>query len=179
MITHTSQGCRQPSGSTRALGPSCHLIGVPLGPWAREAAEQAGGQPHSPTGLGQAPLALLRSPPSMAPGDKKNHGELAGQRLPQQGPGPTTGGVLVPSLSSQPSERQNAVPDERNHPCWKRNPRVPCSPALAGRWGRPGDTLFLCSAGCWGDRSRGSVRDDVTREGVTREPLGLLNCSEL
>lgn len=52
-------------------------------------------------------------------------------------------------------------------------------PALAGRWGRPGDTLFLCSAGCWGDRSRGSVRDDVTREGVTREPLGLLNCSEL
>lgn len=55
----------------------------------------------------------------------------------------------------------------------------PTSPALAGRWGRPGDTLFLCSAGCWGDRSRGSVRDDVTREGVTKEPLGLLNCSEL
>lgn len=53
------------------------------------------------------------------------------------------------------------------------------SPALAGRWGRPGDTLFLCSAGCWGDKSRGSVRDDVTRDGVTREPLGLLNCSEL
>lgn len=53
------------------------------------------------------------------------------------------------------------------------------SPALAGRCGRPGDTLFLCSAGCWGDRSRGSVRDDVTREGVTREPLGLLNCREL
>lgn len=52
-------------------------------------------------------------------------------------------------------------------------------PALAGRWGRPGETLFLCSAGCWGDRSRGSVRDDVTREGVTREPLGLLNCMEL
>lgn len=23
------------------------------------------------------------------------------------------------------------------------------------------------------------MRDDVTREGVTREPLGLLNCSEL
>lgn len=53
------------------------------------------------------------------------------------------------------------------------------SPALAGRWGRPGDTLFLCRAGCWGDRSRGSVRGDVTREGVTKEPLGLLNCSEL
>lgn len=52
-------------------------------------------------------------------------------------------------------------------------------PALAGRWGRLGDTLFLCRTGCWGDRSRGSVRDDVTREGVTREPLGLLNCSEL
>lgn len=79
---------------------------------------RAGRQLHSPTGLGQAPLALVRSPPSMAP-------------------------------------------------------------ALAGRWGRPGDTLFLCSAGCWGDRSRGSVRDDVTREGVTKEPLGLLNCSEL
>lgn len=109
MITHTSQGCRQPSGSTRALGPSCHLIGVPLGPWAHEAAEQAGGQPHSPTGLGQAPLALLRSPPSMAPGDKQNHGELAGRLLPQRGPGPTRGGVPVPSLSSQPSERQNAV----------------------------------------------------------------------
>ena len=53
------------------------------------------------------------------------------------------------------------------------------SPALAGRWGRPGDTLLLCSAGCCGDRSRGSVWDDVTREGVTREPLGLLNCREL
>lgn len=63
------------------------------------------------------------------------------------------------------------------------HPAAPCltptSPALAGRWGRPGDTLFLCSAGCGGDRSRGSVRDDVTRDGVTREPLGLLNCSEL
>lgn len=59
------------------------------------------------------------------------------------------------------------------------HPPAAHSPALAGRWGRPGDTLFLCSAGCWGDRSRGSVRDDVTREGVTRELLGLLNCSEL
>lgn len=59
------------------------------------------------------------------------------------------------------------------------HPPTAHSPALAGRWGRPGDTLFLCSAGCWGDRSRGSVRDDVTREGVTRELLGLLNCSEL
>lgn len=58
-------------------------------------------------------------------------------------------------------------------------PLIPTSPALAGRCGRPGDTLFLCSAGCWGDRSLGSVRDDVTKEGVTREPLGLLNCSEL
>lgn len=85
-----------------------------LGPWGLRGHRAD----HSPTGLGQAPLALLRSPPSMAP-------------------------------------------------------------ALAGRWGRPGDTLFLCSAGCWGDRSRGSVRDDVTKEGVTREPLGLLNCREL
>lgn len=123
MIAHTHQGCRQASGSTQALGPSSRLIGVPLGPWAREAAEKAGGQPHSPTGLGQAPLALLRSPPSMAPGDKQNHGELAGRRLPQQVPRPNSGRSPGPSLRSHTSERQNAVWGEG-----RRNPQVPSTP---------------------------------------------------
>lgn len=48
-------------------------------------------------------------------------------------------------------------------------------PALAGRCGNPGDTAFLCRAGCCGDRRRGSVRVEVTKEVVvTRAPLGLL-----
>lgn len=37
--------------------------------------------------------------------------------------------------------------------------------------------MFLCNAGCCGDRSRGSVREEVTRDWVTRELPGLLNCS--
>lgn len=53
------------------------------------------------------------------------------------------------------------------------------SPALAGRCGSPGDTVFLCSAGCCGERSRGSVSDEVTRDWVTSELPGLLNCSVL
>lgn len=51
------------------------------------------------------------------------------------------------------------------------------SPALAGLCGSPGDTVFLCSAGCCGERSRGSVSEDVTRDCVTSELPGLLNCS--
>lgn len=51
------------------------------------------------------------------------------------------------------------------------------SPALAGRCGSPGDTVFLCNAGCCGDRSRGSVSEEVTRDWVTSELPGLLNCS--
>lgn len=48
-------------------------------------------------------------------------------------------------------------------------------PALAGRCGNPGDTVFLCRAGCCGDRRRGSVRVEVTKEVVvTRAPAGLL-----
>lgn len=48
-------------------------------------------------------------------------------------------------------------------------------PALAGRCGNPGDTVFLCRAGCCGDRRRGSVRVEVTKEVVvTRAPPGLL-----
>ena len=54
------------------------------------------------------------------------------------------------------------------------------SPALAGRCGNPGDTVFLWRAGCCGDRRRGSVSVDVTKEVVTRALLGLLlNCSWL
>lgn len=83
--------------------------------------------------------------------------------------------MQVPGRSQLKAEAQVPIPSPVHLSC----PPIARSPALAGRWGRPGDTLFLCSAGCWGDRSRGSVRDDVTREGVTREPLGLLNCSEL
>lgn len=37
---------------------------------------------------------------------------------------------------------------------------MPCSPALAGRCGNPGDTVFLCRAGCCGDRRWVSVSDD-------------------
>lgn len=51
----------------------------------------------------------------------------------------------------------------------------PLLPALAGRCGNPGDTVFLCRAGCCGDRRRGSVRVEVTKEVVvTRAPPGLL-----
>lgn len=54
-------------------------------------------------------------------------------------------------------------------------PAVCLLPALAGRCGNPGDTVVLCRAGCCGDRRRGSVRVEVTKEVVvTRAPLGLL-----
>lgn len=47
-------------------------------------------------------------------------------------------------------------------------------PALAGRCGNPGDTVFLCRDGCCGDKRRGSVRVEVTKEVVTSAGL-LLN----
>lgn len=54
------------------------------------------------------------------------------------------------------------------------------SPALAGRCGNPGDTVFRWRAGCCGDRRWASVSgDDVTSEVVTSALPGLLNCSVL
>lgn len=49
-------------------------------------------------------------------------------------------------------------------------------PALAGLCGSAGETVFRWRAGgCCGDNSRGSVNEEVTNEGVTKEPPGLLN----
>lgn len=54
------------------------------------------------------------------------------------------------------------------------------SPALAGRCGNPGDTVFRWRAGCCGDRRWASVSDgDATSEVVTSALPGLLNCSGL
>lgn len=74
-------------------------------------------------------------------------------------------------------EKMSQATDPHNRATKAAQLRLPrrLLPALAGRCGNPGDTVFLCRAGCCGDRRRGSVRVEVTKEVVvTRAPPGLL-----
>lgn len=59
----------------------------------------------------------------------------------------------------------------RNPPRRRREGAVP---ALAGLCGSAGETVLRWRAGCCGDNNRGSVKEEVTNDGVTREPPGLL-----
>lgn len=56
----------------------------------------------------------------------------------------------------------------------RRRRREKAVPALAGLCGSAGETVLRWRAGCCGDSNRGSVKEEVTNDGVTRDPPGLL-----